>query len=547
MVGPSGVQYRWTTSPYTGNPYVRICAGGAGNRRSYREHRLGGIMTLTLRKPRQYSTLDASERREFTIPVWNCLPLAILSLAWLSACEQNIQRDDELVRQWEAFNVVLPMPDTPILWFREDGTLTAQEGDHVLQGTWSQAVAPTTSPLEKANGYLSTGRILVHLQDPPLSCTYEIRDFMRDSVVVTTRLDLDCDVGDSQQYGFVHEPFLSAKSKATLHEKILRRAAGAGIRQAMIELARHLHTDDGIPRDDLEALMWLMIAAEGPFGIAEFGGGTDLVQTTLMTAAFLQSIERLTEEVMSGMSPEQVAEAKRLASAWEPDAVAESRKAAKTGEPEAQYQFAKVLETPDVVGEPRYEEAVEWYRKAAEQGHRDAQFALAVRYSRQRATQEDAILWYHSAAEQGHVQAQRDLGNCYRRGEGVVKDMVEAARWFRMAGENGDTPSQAWLGMLYEEGDGVPKDAEQAFHWYRMAAQYGNRYRRIKLAEIYADGTLVARNRVEAYKWALLGRAQTLPFFRALKEQMTAEQIREAEQSAQEWRPDKLAVAPPSR
>src|SRR6185436_887208 len=35
---------------------------------------------------------------------------------------------------------------------------------------------------------------------------------------------------------------------------------------------------------------------------------------------------------------------------------------------------------------------------------------------------EKAVEWYQKAAEQGHVQAQKDLGNCYRFGIGVEKN-----------------------------------------------------------------------------------------------------------------------------
>ena len=41
------------------------------------------------------------------------------------------------------------------------------------------------------------------------------------------------------------------------------------------------------------------------------------------------------------------------------------------------------------------------------------------------------------AAEQGDATAQRTLGKRYKRGEGVEKNMVEAATWFHKASEQG--------------------------------------------------------------------------------------------------------------
>jgi TPR repeat protein len=37
------------------------------------------------------------------------------------------------------------------------------------------------------------------------------------------------------------------------------------------------------------------------------------------------------------------------------------------------------------------------------------------------------------AAEQNDAEAQCKLGNCYRRGEGMAKDYIEAANWYRKA------------------------------------------------------------------------------------------------------------------
>ena len=45
----------------------------------------------------------------------------------------------------------------------------------------------------------------------------------------------------------------------------------------------------------------------------------------------------------------------------------------------------------------------------------------------------EAVKWYRKAAEQGHAEAQFNLGCCYANGQGVAKDKVEAYAWFSMA------------------------------------------------------------------------------------------------------------------
>ena len=44
---------------------------------------------------------------------------------------------------------------------------------------------------------------------------------------------------------------------------------------------------------------------------------------------------------------------------------------------------------------------------------------------------EEAVKWYRKAADQGFAAAQYNLGGMYYRGEGVAKDEVEAVKWYR--------------------------------------------------------------------------------------------------------------------
>jgi TPR repeat protein len=54
--------------------------------------------------------------------------------------------------------------------------------------------------------------------------------------------------------------------------------------------------------------------------------------------------------------------------------------------------------------------AAEWYRKAAVQGHADAQYALGVTYDTVEGDHAAAARWYRKAAAQGHTGAQCQLG-----------------------------------------------------------------------------------------------------------------------------------------
>ena len=49
----------------------------------------------------------------------------------------------------------------------------------------------------------------------------------------------------------------------------------------------------------------------------------------------------------------------------------------------------------------------------------------------------EAVQWYRKAAEQGHAQAQDNLGEAYEEGLGVHQDDAQAVQWYRKAAEQG--------------------------------------------------------------------------------------------------------------
>jgi TPR repeat protein len=83
-----------------------------------------------------------------------------------------------------------------------------------------------------------------------------------------------------------------------------------------------------------------------------------------------------------------------------------------------------------------------------------------------------AVEWFRKAADQGHARAQGNLGWMYERGRGVAQDDVQAVEWYCKAADQGDAPGQCNLGWMYERGRGVvAKDDVQAAKWYCKAAE----------------------------------------------------------------------------
>ena len=150
------------------------------------------------------------------------------------------------------------------------------------------------------------------------------------------------------------------------------------------------------------------------------------------------------------------------------------------------------------------EEAVNWYRKAAEQGNAKAQYSLGDCYEYGYGVtknETEAANWYRKAAEQGNAKAQNNLGACYGRGYGVTKNEAEAVNWYRKAAEQGNATAQYNLGTYYRQGRGVTKNEAEAVNWYRKAAEQGNATAQNNLGACYGRGYGVSKNETEAANW----------------------------------------------
>lgn len=148
-----------------------------------------------------------------------------------------------------------------------------------------------------------------------------------------------------------------------------------------------------------------------------------------------------------------------------------------------------------------YEEAIEWYRKAAELGSALGECALGVIYDLGigvPADDAEAKAWYLKAARQGDARAQFNLGNMIRAGRGGASNPSVAAKWFTAAANQGDAAAHFALGALYETGSGVQQDQAQAIEHYRDAAENGDADAQFNLANMLRQGVGVEADPAEA-------------------------------------------------
>ena len=158
----------------------------------------------------------------------------------------------------------------------------------------------------------------------------------------------------------------------------------------------------------------------------------------------------------------------------------------------------------------KYQQAFPACKRAAEQGHAEAQYNLGVMYQNGEGVQEDkreAVKWYRKSAEQGFARAQYNLGSMYYNGEGVEEDKREAMKWYRKSAEQGHAVAQYNLGVMYYSGEDVQKDKQEAVKWFRKSAEQGDADAQYNFGVMYSKGESVIQDWQEVYIWFSLAAA----------------------------------------
>ncbi|TAL39572.1 MAG: sel1 repeat family protein, partial [Alphaproteobacteria bacterium] len=104
-------------------------------------------------------------------------------------------------------------------------------------------------------------------------------------------------------------------------------------------------------------------------------------------------------------------------------------KAAEQGHPEAQHSLGSYYTFGN---SGKTDEGLKWLRKSANQGHVKAMFALGCYYDDaivRTPKFEEAAEWYAKAAERNYPPAQKYLSNMYAQGEGVSQSWQKAYFW----------------------------------------------------------------------------------------------------------------------
>lgn len=106
-----------------------------------------------------------------------------------------------------------------------------------------------------------------------------------------------------------------------------------------------------------------------------------------------------------------------------------------------------------------------------------AQTLIGVDYVNGNGVQQnynEALNWFKKAASEMYAPAQNQIGLLYKNGHGVYEDLSQAFEWFQLAADQGYDEAQINLALMYKEGLGTEKDEAQAIQWLEQAASQGN-------------------------------------------------------------------------
>ncbi|SEQ47005.1 Sel1 repeat-containing protein [Virgibacillus subterraneus] len=129
---------------------------------------------------------------------------------------------------------------------------------------------------------------------------------------------------------------------------------------------------------------------------------------------------------------------------------------AEKGDRNVQFQLGKSYEE-GLLGETNFEEAIAWYKEAADRGHNKAQwkvnnhfYKIGMDYYRDNFSnveenKKKAFYFFKNAAKFGNKEAQYFVGKMLREGDGVEINKSESLKWLEMAASNGSKKAKLMI------------------------------------------------------------------------------------------------------
>lgn len=301
--------------------------------------------------------------------------------------------------------------------------------------------------------------------------------------------------------------------------KWCQQAAQLGHTKAQYMLGQMYANGNGVDKDDSIALAWFQKSAEAGYSDAQFALGSMLRQSE--DADSKQAFKWIQKAAEQGKAEAQLELARMYYGGWgvkksASQAIQWMRKAAEQGNVAAEASLGdSYMNGRDVAQD--CVEGEKWLRKAVDHGDFDSASVLGMAYdpsfedSTLEKSYDEAIKWYRLAANRGELNSFEFLEGIYKSDDFLPKNKAKATKWLLQAAEAGDVVAQYMIAAKYEDGEDLSQDYVQAARWYKAAAEQYCPEAQLKMGNFYENGIGVEQNYGDAAYWYNLAIEQKTP------------------------------------
>ena len=308
----------------------------------------------------------------------------------------------------------------------------------------------------------------------------------------------------------------------------LKAKAEDGNLDAQLSLARAYEVGNGVPKSDQQAAKWYRAAAEKGNAKAENSLG-----------GMYRSGR--------GVNQDKV------------EAVVWYRKAARQNDPSAMFNLGTAYYNGDGVGMDDVA-AFAWFLLAQNFGSRPAIDAVK-RMTEEAGNRQTnafekigdmyqkgddlpesynaAVNWYRKAAENGEARVQVKLANLLLHDPTGTPNYNEVHRLCEKAAKQNSPTGAYCVGELYEQGLGLERDLPKAAAWFSEAAKMGLADAALRLGEMYWKGEGLKQDKISAYEFMYLASVAGMPEAsqerERLEKELTHKELQKGKDKAIEW------------
>lgn len=150
-----------------------------------------------------------------------------------------------------------------------------------------------------------------------------------------------------------------------------------------------------------------------------------------------------------------------------------------------------------------------------------------------------ALDWYRKAAENGGGPVRIKLANLLLDGPNATSSYGEVHGLCEKAANLHFSPGAYCMGQLYDHGLGVERDLPKAARWFSEAASMGNGLAALRLGEMYWKGEGLKQDKISAYEFIYLASTSDMPEAKQekdrLEKELTPKEMEKGKAKVVEW------------